>query len=79
MSRRAPAPLAASGILSTIDARSELGVASKKADPDRVARARQNLAAANIAAAIDRALATAPPLTDEMAEALAARLRGSAS
>jgi len=52
---------------------------SRTADDPELLDARRSLAAANIAAAIDRALATAPPLTDEMAEALAARLRGSAS
>lgn len=36
---------------------------------------RRDLAEANIAAAIDRALSTAPPLTDSQCDRLAARLR----
>lgn len=65
----------------TMPARAKVAALSrsrKPSDPEVIA-ARQDLAAANIAAAIDRALATAPPLTDEQAEALAARLRGSAA
>lgn len=60
-------------------ARSRLALASsprKKTPPEKLAELRQELAAANIAAAIDRALAAAPPLSDDQAERLAQLLRG---
>lgn len=61
-------------------ARSLLATSHRRNDPPAViADRRRDLAAANIAAAIDRALSTAPPLSDEQAEALAARLRGATS
>ncbi|MGV2985916.1 hypothetical protein ACNPNP_19670 [Microbacterium sp. AGC85] len=44
--------------------------------PEVIADRRRDLAAANIAAAIDRALSTAPALSDEQCARLAARLRG---
>ena len=57
-------------------ARSELGHAvQRKSPPEVIAERRAALAEANIAAAIERALAVAPPLTDEQCERLAAMLR----
>lgn len=47
----------------------------RKAPPEVIADRRRDLAEANIAAAITRALSTAPPLTDEQCARLAARLR----
>lgn len=63
-------------------ARAERTLNERPNDPAALAArddARRDLAAANIAAAIDRALASAPDLTDDQAEALAARLRGGGS
>jgi hypothetical protein len=58
-------------------ARSRLANDSRrKAPPDVIADRRRELAEANIAAAIARALSTAPPLSDEQCARLAARLRG---
>lgn len=58
-------------------ARSRLATASRlKESPEAIADRRRDLAEANIAAAIARALSTAPPLTDEQCARLAARLRG---
>ncbi|MFB8386802.1 hypothetical protein ACFC3F_06640 [Microbacterium sp. NPDC055910] len=65
----------------TMPARAKVAALSRsrsRTDP-ALTTARRDLAAANIAAAIDRALADAPALSDEQAEALAARLRGSAA
>lgn len=57
-------------------ARSRLAQAHRRHDPPEVIdRHRRDLAEANIAAAIDRALSTAPPLTDAQCDRLAARLR----
>jgi len=51
--------------------------AVRRGDPPEVIEARRgDLAEANIAAAIDRALSKAPPLTDEQCARLAERLRG---
>jgi hypothetical protein len=55
--------------------RNELGSARRRNDPEATARARQNLAEAHIEAAIERALATAPPLRDEQRERLVALLK----
>lgn len=58
-------------------AKSRLGSAIRaKRPPEVITGHRRELAEANIAAAIDRALTTAPPLTDEQCDRLAARLRG---
>lgn len=57
-------------------ARSLLANAHRRHDPPQVIdQHRRDLAEANIAAAIDRALSTAPPLTDAQCDRLAARLR----
>lgn len=50
----------------------------KGGDPAAVADARRNLAEAQIKRAIERALAAAPPLTDEQRAKLAALLSGGA-
>ncbi len=47
-----------------------------KQPPEVIEDRRRELAEANIAAAIERALSKAPPLTDEQCERLADRLRG---
>lgn len=55
------------------------GIASKRPeDHDGIATARSVLAAANIQAAIEKNLATAPPLTIDQTERLTALLRGGA-
>ena len=51
-------------------------VAGRTAHGLDTTEARRDLAAANLAAAIERHLAAAPKLTDEQAETLAAMLRG---
>jgi hypothetical protein len=57
-------------------ARSLLATAHRRHEPPEViAKHQRDLAEANINAAIERALATAPPLTDAQCERLAARLR----
>lgn len=62
--------------LTPTDARNRLAVAHRRhASPEAIADRRRDLAEANIAAAIDRALSTAPPLTDAQCDRLAARLR----
>lgn len=48
-------------------------------NPERIAAARRELAEANIERAINRALATAPPLTAEQRDRLAALLAGGGS
>lgn len=48
----------------------------KGADSPEAEAARRNLAAAKIAAHIERALTAAPPLTEEQADRLASMLRG---
>lgn len=45
-----------------LEARAHLGVAVRSGDADRIAQARQELALANIDAAVQKFLATAPPL-----------------
>lgn len=50
--------------------------ANPRATPEQLDSARAELAAANIAAAVQRNLATAPPLTAEQRAAIAALLAG---
>jgi hypothetical protein len=50
---------------------------SREADDPELVGARRDLAAANIEAAIERYVASAPPLTEEQADRIAALLRGS--
>lgn len=61
----------------TAKARSRLATAHRtKQPPEVIAERRSDLLEANLASAIDRALAGAPPLTDEQCARLAERLRG---
>lgn len=50
--------------------------AHRTKDNNRIAQARRELAEANIASVIDRALATAPPLSPAQIKRLSALLRG---
>lgn len=57
-------------------ARSRLANAHRRGEaPEVIAERKAALAEANIAAAIERSLVAAPPLTDEQCERLAAMLR----
>lgn len=60
----------------TLQARAELGVATRLRDPERISAARRDLAAAKIQQYVERVVAEAPPLTPEQADRLAAILRG---
>ncbi|MDH6236231.1 hypothetical protein [Cryobacterium sp. CG_9.6] len=53
-----------------------VAVAVRVHDPEREVTARRNLAEAKIAAAIERALAAAPPLTPAQTKRLSGLLRG---
>ena len=65
-------------IPSPTQARSRLATdARRNAPPEVIAERRRQLAEANIAAAVERALLSAPPLTEEQCDRLAALLRGS--
>ena len=59
-----------------VDARSRLGVAARRRDPEAIAEARRDLAAANIAAHIRKIVDDAPPLSAEQRAELAALLGG---
>ena len=70
--RGSPVP---ADIPSPTQARSRLALDTRrKAPPEVIAQRRQELAEANIAAAIERALVNAPPLTDEQCDRLSAIL-----
>lgn len=56
-------------------ARNNLGVATRRADPEAVAAARQNLAAAKLEAYIAKIVAEAPPLDQSQLDAIAVLLR----
>ncbi|MDR6414062.1 hypothetical protein [Pseudarthrobacter sulfonivorans] len=56
-------------------ARNNLGVATRRADPEAVAAARQNLAAAKLEAYIAKVVAEAPPLDQSQLDAIAVLLR----
>lgn len=60
-------------------ARGRLGVASRRGNRDEIAEAHRDLAAAKIAAYIDKVVAEAPPLTDAQRERLAALLAPSSA
>lgn len=61
----------------TAKARSRLATAHRtKQPPEVIADRRSDLLEANVASAIDRMLADAPPLTDAQIDRLADRLRG---
>lgn len=56
-------------------ARSEIGVAARRNDPEAMETARRDFAAEKLAAIIEKILATAPPLTEEQRVRLAELLR----
>ncbi|MGN7704080.1 hypothetical protein [Cellulosimicrobium sp. 22601] len=56
-----------------------LARAVRTADPEKVADARRDLAAAKIARAVAQALSAAPPLTGEQRRALSGLLDGGAA
>src|SRR3954454_16549103 len=62
---------------SALSARGKLGAITRQFpnDPDRLAEARRNLAAAKLQDYIERTLADAPPLTDSQRDRLALLLR----
>jgi hypothetical protein len=62
---------------SALSARGKLGATTRRFpnDPDRLAEARRNLAAAKLQDYIERTLADAPPLTDIQRDRLALLLR----
>lgn len=55
-----------------LKARAALGVASRRGDDEAATDARRDLAAAKIAAYIEKIVADAPPLTDEQRDRLSA-------
>jgi hypothetical protein len=57
-------------------ATAHVAVAVRVGDPEREVTARRNLAEAKIAAAVERALAAAPPLTSTQVKRLSGLLRG---
>ena len=57
-----------------LSARSRLGVASRRADPEAVVAARRELAAAKLEAYVAKVVAEAPPLTGEQSRIIAAML-----
>jgi hypothetical protein len=57
-----------------ITARSRLGVAARRADPDEIESARRELAAAKLEAYVAKVVAAAPPLTPEQSRIIAALL-----
>jgi len=65
---------------SALSARGKLGATARRFpnDPDRLAEARRDLAAAKLQDYIERTLADAPPLSDAQRERLAVLLRGPA-
>lgn len=61
-----------SGNSEVLAARSALGVASRRGDAEAATEARRDLAAAKIAAYIEKVVAEAPPLSDEQRDRLSA-------
>ncbi|KXC06423.1 hypothetical protein [Microbacterium hominis] len=59
----------------TLKASAHVAVAVRLKDPERETVARRNLAEAQIADAIERAIAVAPPLTPEQIKRLSGLLR----
>ncbi|MEU4014600.1 hypothetical protein AB0E56_04970 [Microbacterium sp. NPDC028030] len=57
-------------------AQSDIMVGRRLDDPEREAKGRRDLAEAKIADAVKRALAAAPPLTNQQIHRLTALLRG---
>lgn len=62
--------------MTPLQAAAHVAVAVRVADPEREVTARRNLAEAKIADAVERALATAPPLTPTQVKRLAGLLKG---
>lgn len=60
-----------------LKARSDLGNAVRRRDPEQIAEARRTLAAAKLEAYVSRVLAEAPPLTPAQSSRIASMLRGS--
>lgn len=60
-----------------LTARSRLGVAARRKDPQQIETARQELAAAKLEAHIAKVVADAPPLTSEQLDRIAVLLRPS--
>lgn len=58
-----------------LKARSALGVATRAGDAQTIIKARRNLAAANLAAFIQKTISEAPPLTEEQLNRIAVILR----
>lgn len=58
-----------------ISARGRLGYAKRIGDPQTITDAKRDLAAANLQQYIEKVVSTAPPLTDEQRDRLAALLR----
>ena len=59
-----------------LQARSALGNATRRGDDEAAKAARADLAAAKIAAYVEKALGEAPPLTDEQKDRLSSILTG---
>lgn len=69
-------PFAGSEVART---RSQIAVATRCGTPEAVTTARRDHAAAKLRAYVAETIATAPPLTNEQREAVAALLRGGAA
>lgn len=67
--------IAASTILTPHQARSRRAAAGMVGDPDLITETRRDLAAANVAAEIQRRLTDAPPLTAAQVETLTSLIR----
>jgi len=67
--------LATADTTTVLKARSQLGVASRNGDPDRINTARRDLAAEKLAAYVARVVAEAPKLTQEQSDRITALLR----
>lgn len=62
-----------------LQARAALGVASRRGDSEKINDARRDLAAAKMAAYVEKIVAEAPPLTDEQRARVSAIVNGGAS
>lgn len=61
-----------------IQARSKVGVASRRGNPEQISNARRELAAAKLEAYVAAVLAEAPPLTPEQLDRIAVLLHSKA-
>ncbi|MGP5522883.1 hypothetical protein ACTXM3_06235 [Glutamicibacter arilaitensis] len=59
-----------------LQARAALGVASRRGDKGAIESARRDLAAAKLAAYVEKVVAEAPPLTDEQRARVSAIVNG---